>query len=369
MQATLRSLPKNASCSLRVVLVLAPVLFSVFPVVPALAQAGEQALNPAAARISDQAIGADYQTYQALEARLVALNAKGRALSDSGMAKAQCWLDVSFHEYTRNDRSQFPDEALAESERLITLMEAPNPSGIPTETPLIGASTRLREDLWQKLEHLRQGSAGLCAQSRVACAEVELTHAAHEYEQGGWRHAKPYVEMAEDQTGAAEALAANCPVPQPLRPPGPSPLPTEQVTSEHIMSEHFSFAADALFAFGRSDLGALLPLGRALLDQLVTRVVQANAKVTRLQVTGHADRLGKSAAANQRLSEARARTVSAYLAAQGLIAQELVLAGSGTQEPLVDCQEGRYPDLVARRACLAPNRRVDVYVDAIFKKN
>jgi OOP family OmpA-OmpF porin len=40
-----------------------------------------------------------------------------------------------------------------------------------------------------------------CAQAKTACGEVELVHAGHEQAQLGWRHAKPYVQIAEDLIG------------------------------------------------------------------------------------------------------------------------------------------------------------------------
>ena len=71
------------------------------------------------ARLSDEAIHADHEAYRALQARIEAINARGRPLRDYHLAKAQCWLDVSFHEYSRNDRSAFVQEALTESEKLV----------------------------------------------------------------------------------------------------------------------------------------------------------------------------------------------------------------------------------------------------------
>ena len=45
-------------------------------------------------------------------------------MADYHLAKAQCWLDVSFHEYTRNDRSDFVQQALDQSLRLTALMQS-----------------------------------------------------------------------------------------------------------------------------------------------------------------------------------------------------------------------------------------------------
>ena len=69
------------------------------------AQQGTQ-LTPPKDRISDAAIQADHQSYEALQGRIKALNDRGRPLRDYHLSKAQCWLDVSLHEYTRNDPLQ-----------------------------------------------------------------------------------------------------------------------------------------------------------------------------------------------------------------------------------------------------------------------
>ena len=100
------------------------------------AGAQQTQLNPQAKRISDEAIHADLQSYEATQGRIQALNDAGRPIRDYHLSKAQCWLDVSFHEYTRNDRSAFPQEALTESEKLIVDMEN-GVSPIPTDTALV----------------------------------------------------------------------------------------------------------------------------------------------------------------------------------------------------------------------------------------
>ena len=69
-------------------------------------------------------------------------------MRDYHLSKAQCWLDVSFHEYTRNDRSAFPQEALDQSVRLIALMEQ-KASPLPNDTPLVNGADKLRPDLWE----------------------------------------------------------------------------------------------------------------------------------------------------------------------------------------------------------------------------
>lgn len=179
---------------------------------PLFAHAQSATLTAPAERISDTVIQRDHAAFERLQARIKGLNDGGRRIADYHLAKAQCWLDASFHEYTRNDRSAFPQAALAESEQLVAAMEA-RAEPLPTETPprLAGAE-RLRPDLWASVHVLKQGPGFSCAAQRTACAEVALVHAGHELGQQGWRHAAPYVQKAEDGVAEAEAesRAAAC---------------------------------------------------------------------------------------------------------------------------------------------------------------
>lgn len=87
-----------------------------------------------------------------------------------------------------------------------------------------------------------------------------------------------------------------------------------------------------------------------LLDALAEIVARCPGLV--IEVSGHTDNEG-SDADNQRLSEARARAVSAYLAAKGIAAERLVSVGYGEARPVAanDTAEGR-----------ARNRRIEFVV-------
>jgi len=173
--------------------------------------AGAQtALTPPPQRISDASIAVDQQAYESLQSRIRGLNDRGRGLRDYHLAKAQCWLDVSFHEYTRNDRSAFPQAALAESEKLIDAMERGS-AALPMDTALVNDAARLRPDLWSRAGRLQSHAGWRCAQPKAACAEVELVHAGNEHNQQQWRHAKPYLQIAEDLVGEAQSMAESCP--------------------------------------------------------------------------------------------------------------------------------------------------------------
>lgn len=101
------------------------------------------------------------------------------------------------------------------------------------------------------------------------------------------------------------------------------------------------------FATGKSEI---LPESFNLLQQVVDAIVKNNVK--RVRVEGHTDNRGVKAA-NQTLSEDRARSVKEYLVAQGIDAERLESVGYGDSKPIA-------PNLTARGREL--NRRVEFIV-------
>ena len=116
-----------------------------------------------------------------------------------------------------------------------------------------------------------------------------------------------------------------------------------------------TLAADALFAFGRSDLGAMSATGRASLDALVSRLRSEYIQLDRMNIIGHADPLGQPGP-NERLSIDRANTVQQYLSQAGLGNVRMTSEGRGDREPVAtQCGRVATPQAIA---CHAPNRRV-----------
>jgi OmpA-OmpF porin, OOP family len=328
-------------------------------------------LVPPQQRISDEAISADHQAYQALQGRIQRLNDGGRPVRDYHLSKAQCWLDVSFHEYTRNDRSAFPQQALTESEKLIAAMEA-QASPLPTDTPLVNAAARLRPDLWERAASLRGHAGWRCAQQQAACAEVELVHAGNEFKQQQWRHAKPYVQIAEDLLQQAQALAAACnPPPAPPAPPSPAVVPVPPPVPEAPKAaplpavQELQLSAAVLFNFDKSDARNMRPFSVVQLEALVRRIQAEGLIVQRVQLSGHADRLNGTGQGdyNQRLSQQRVATVQAELLRLGLEPSRISTAASGDTQQVTGC-EARFPRPAELQECLLPNRRVEVLVQA-----
>jgi outer membrane protein OmpA-like peptidoglycan-associated protein len=320
------------------------------------AQAAD-ALTAPDKRITDESIRSDYETIEAVQKRIRALNDAGRPLADYDLAKAQCWLDTSFHEYSRNDRSNYPQEALAESGRLVAAME----SGVAParSTPLIAGATRLREDLWARAQSLKDHRGFRCAQRQTACLEVELVHAGHEYAQYGWRHARSYIQMAEDLAGQASAVAEACePPPAPALPPSPSPPPAAAGPAERL-----TLSADVLFAFDRAGLDDISAGGRDRLAQFAERLGTAYERVDTLIIYGHADRLG-SANYNLKLSQSRAETIKQHLQSLGVTAP-VTASGQGSVRPVSTCGPIRQRQQLID--CLAPDRRVEIEVYGVRK--
>ncbi|WP_066266380.1 OmpA family protein [Hydrogenophaga palleronii] len=305
-----------------------------------------------AARSTDEAQRSDHRAMQSVQNRLAALQKDGRvAVTSYPWAKAQCWLDMARQNYHENDRGPVIGEALAESVKLVEALEKGETPAV--STPLIGGAVKLRDDLWARAERGRTGAGASCVAAQAACLEVQLVAMGHEYAEGGWRHANPYIGMAETMAARMEADQANCAAPAAAPVAAvPAPVVTERVV------ERLVIATDAVFAFDRSDLQDVGANGRARLDQIAARVKNLQ-NIERIVLVGHTDRLG-DAGYNQRLSLKRATTVRDHLVQRGLDASLFAVEGRGASEPVRQCA-----DNLSRRElidCLKDNRRVEVEI-------
>ncbi|MGI4812650.1 MAG: outer membrane protein OmpA [Janthinobacterium lividum] len=142
------------------------------------------------------------------------------------------------------------------------------------------------------------------------------------------------------------ALVAQAPAPV-----APPPAPAPQITSQKL-----SYQADALFDF---DKAVLKPAGKRALDDLAAKLQGLNLEV--VVATGYTDRIG-SDRYNDRLSQRRAAAVKAYLVSKGIDGNRIYTEGKGKRDPVTtDCNQKNRKALIA---CLAPDRRVVVEVDA-----
>ena len=319
---------------------------AVLAAVAGTATAQQTQLNPQEKRITDEAVDADLRGYEATQGRIKALNDGGRPVRDYGMAKAQCWLDVSFHEYTRNDRSAFPQAALTESEKLIVDMEN-GVSPLPTDTALVNDAKYLRDDLWQRLKAIHGTPGFSCAQQAVACGEVELVHAGNEFNQQQWRHSKPYIQIAEDLVNDAEALARQCGA----APVGPGPVVPAAPAGPLI--------ANVLFEFDRDQYRDIRTYSLESVDRALATIGNEKRELAGVTLVGHADRMqGNGFDYNQALSERRAKTVRELLVGRGVPADKIRYEYRGDTQQVQQC-EGVKPR-AALLECLLPNRRVEV---------
>lgn len=141
-----------------------------------------------------------------------------------------------------------------------------------------------------------------------------------------------------------------------LEPPaGTRSAPVEGTTTP---IEQFTLQSETLFAFDKSSLDSILPVGAAKLDKAIEQI-NTHEGVNEITVVGYTDRIG-SPTVNQRLSLARADTVRAYLIAHGLDGSAIHTEGAGSRESLSHCPGGTSRAIIA---CLQPDRRVSIVVE------
>lgn len=319
------------------------------------------------ARISDGVIFKDYQVYNALQERIHQINEHGVPVRDYRLSKAQCWLDVSLHEYTRNDRSDFPQAAMTEAEKLIVSLEQGD-SATPLDTPLVNGAARLRPDLWARTDALRQAANAQCGGQQIACAEVELVHAGNEFNQQGWRHAKPYIQIAEDLLGGASAAMASCPPSPAQAQAGAQPTAIAPLASVPTLPdpEAVELTVQLLFDFDQSSPAHIRPSSMEKFRAVVARVRAEKLVLSSVDLVGYADHLNGTGRNdyNQQLSRKRVETVQAMLQAYGLVASEVRTDARGDEGALVPCQL-QFSRRAELQECLLPNRRVEVHIKAI----
>jgi outer membrane protein OmpA-like peptidoglycan-associated protein len=86
--------------------------------------------------------------------------------------------------------------------------------------------------------------------------------------------------------------------------------------------------------------------------ELIAQTLRSSPSLGKVNVVGHSDDEG-TPDYNARLSEARARTVTSYLAGQGIALDQIVVSSYGSQRPVASNTNDAGRQL---------NRRVDVYI-------
>lgn len=303
------------------------------------------------APISDAQVDTSLQGYERQQGSIKTLNDSAEhRVSSYSLAKAQCWLDASYHEFSRNDRSDFVPEALLQSQLITAYLAsgaAPDSSDNPAQqTPLINSAEKLRPDLWDLAANLKDQPGFACSAQQLACAEVELVHAGNEFKQQGWRHAKPYVQIAEDMMGEASLANDSCTVQAPAKP--------------------LSLLVNVLFNYDQHRMDQTYTPSMDRLASVVSQLNSGEYKLLGVTLTGHADRSNGSGDPNYNLllSQRRAQAVLDYLRANGIDVNTSPVQHRGDTQQLHSCESKSYTrdDLID---CLLPNRRVEVLLELL----
>lgn len=124
--------------------------------------------------------------------------------------------------------------------------------------------------------------------------------------------------------------------------------------------KHYVLNEDVLF--GYSD-ALLSPDGKKALNGLLKSLKSIDPTKSRIIISGHTDRIG-SESFNAKLSEARAKIVMNYLIKKGIPAKVISARAEGKSKPVTGttCNMMKGKEL---KACLAPDRRVEIDVKAV----
>ena len=195
--------------------------------------------------------------------------------------------------------------------------------------------------------HFSEGIAGVSRWDYVFNFRTGVdTHVTCQYQLNFERESGRYLVDTIHWDGPACLEALNA-APEPVAAASPEPV-------VHTLS------ADALFAFDRSAVQDILPDGREQISRLAASLRDGGE--ARITVVGHADRLG-DADYNQRLSDARARTVRELLVQEGIPASHITAYGRGSTQPVTRCDSGLQRDALIE--CLRPDRRVEIEVTGL----
>ena len=322
-------------------------------------------LNPQQARVSDERILSDRRTIEAVQLRLRKLNEAGIPQNSYSLAKAQCWLDTAKSQYHENDRTGYIEESLTEAVKIAQALEADKSARAGLDTPLVARSSLLRNDLWAQLSSYKNQPVTLaCNAKTVACAEVRLVRAGHANEQTGWRQATPYVQMVEDALRQAKTEADSCLQTAQLASKAAAATPVAASPPQIISRETYVLLTDTLFKFDKSGSEDMIPGGLQRLGDVAQRL-KTYKSIQTLTVLGYTDRLG-SDDYNDKLSEARAKTVQAYLESLGVKSTASVAQGKGKRDPVskgCSATASREQQII----CLQPDRRVTIEVTGVAK--
>lgn len=152
--------------------------------------------------------------------------------------------------------------------------------------------------------------------------------------------------------------------PKAVEAPAPAPAPAPKTVT--YTKEKVTLSTEVLFEFNKA---VLRPHAKDELDPLADRL-KSDQNLKSVEVAGFTDYLG-STKYNQALSQKRADAVRQYFENAGVAADKVSAVGKGESEPKVgeECrakfkkEAKKHKASAALKACLAPDRRVEVTVE------
>jgi outer membrane protein OmpA-like peptidoglycan-associated protein len=259
------------------------------------------------------------------------------------LCKARAWLDMALIEYHEDERTGIVQDALAQAELLLHMLEA-DPAYLGLDTPIPYASEKVRADLWDVADKLKKQGVVVCVGCKLAKLDVQLVWTGHDKWESGWGHAEPFARIAENLAYEVQVDAAKC-----------------NVKKDCTSARKHTLSTELLFDF---NVG-LAPDGKQKIDGIAEQLRKWK-KVDSIQITGHSDRLNETGDElyNRKLSVRRAEFVRDHLIKQGLAADLIKTDAVGDTQPLVNCTKQRtQKNREALIKCLQPNRRVEIFVE------
>jgi outer membrane protein OmpA-like peptidoglycan-associated protein len=263
--------------------------------------------------------------------------------------KAQAWLNFGRYAVAEQLPREVQAAALANARTLLeSLLQR---SAIPHQTPELPRAHHVRDDLWRGIAAAEQDGRVCGAPKMTAYCEVQLAWVDYESGAGGWRHVEPYLRIAEDYCSTAQAA-----VPPPaavVAPSLPAPAPAAPRLDEDL---------SVVFPHNRSARHTIREPGQAQLRELAAR--WQHGSHTTVHLIGHADLTGRNGY-NLRLSMRRAQSVAQQLQHYGIPRSAMRIEAVGERQEVVQCpRPGESAERRRYLACLEPNRRVVVRIDA-----
>jgi OOP family OmpA-OmpF porin len=130
-----------------------------------------------------------------------------------------------------------------------------------------------------------------------------------------------------------------------------------------LQKENVVLIADGLFDFGHAEIKTSNSSSRKSLDDVIAHIQKnfGSSKDVVISITGHSDPMG-DATLNQRLSEARAKSIRVYMIKRGIAAEQIFSEGKGSEQLVVTgCG---MESTQANIECNKLNRRVVVNIQA-----